>query len=92
MPTIKDAIIIIKNAWKQVNYIFYIIYSVYVYTCISVFIYQVTKETIVNCWKKSGLIDFKESVEQLEINLKEERIKYTKELDDELIEIMYYFG
>ena len=22
MPTIKDAIIIIKNAWKQVNYIF----------------------------------------------------------------------
>ena len=35
MPTIKDAIIMIKNAWKQVNYIIsYYIYSVYVYKCI----------------------------------------------------------
>ena len=80
MPTIKEAIIMIKNAWKQVK-LYFIIYSI-VYTCISVFNYQVKKETIVNCWKKSGLIDFKESVEQLEENLEEERIRYTKELDD----------
>ena len=37
MPTIKDAIIMIKNAWKEVK-LYYIICSV-VNTCISVFIY-----------------------------------------------------
>jgi hypothetical protein len=37
MPAIKEAIIMIKNAWKQVK-LYFIIYSI-VYTCISVFNY-----------------------------------------------------
>jgi hypothetical protein len=37
MPTIKDAIIMIKNSWKQVK-LYFIIFSI-VYTCISIFNY-----------------------------------------------------
>ena len=37
MPTIKEAIIMIKNAWKQVK-LYFIIFSI-VYKCISVFNY-----------------------------------------------------
>ena len=48
MPTVKEALILIKNSWKKVKnhfcFIFYLF--LYIYACI---IYKVTKETIVNC-------------------------------------------
>jgi hypothetical protein len=62
MTTIKDAIIMIKNAWKEVK-LYYIICSV-VYTCISVFIYLLGNKR-----NNSYLLE--------KVNLEEERIRYT---------------
>ena len=41
-----------------------------------------TKETIVNCWKKSGLIDNNQSNEELNKIVEKERSKETEELDE----------
>ena len=58
MSALKDAILMIKNSWKQVNIIL-------MYTNIVLYI-KVTKDTIVNCWGKSGLIDCNETREEVE--------------------------
>ena len=36
------------------------------FLCLFIYLCQVTKETIVNCWKKSGIIDYTESIEKVE--------------------------
>ena len=41
-----------------------------------------TKETIVNCWKKSGLIENNQSNEELNSFVEKERSKETEELDE----------
>ena len=46
---------------------------------------KVTKDTIVNCWGKSGLIDCNETrEEEVENLLEKEKIKYTTEIEEEL--------
>ncbi len=40
--------------------------------------------TIVNCWRKSGLIDCKETREEVENLMEKEKSKYTTELEEEL--------
>jgi hypothetical protein len=64
----------VKNHWFYFLQLF-----LYVYACI---IYKVTKETIVNCWKKSGLIDNNQSNEELNNNVEKERSKEKEELDE----------
>jgi hypothetical protein len=44
----------------------------------------VSKDTIVNCWRKSGLIDCKETREEVENLIEKEKSKYTTELEEEL--------
>ena len=41
-------------------------------------------DTIVNCWRKSGLIDCKETREEVENLIEKEKSKYTTELEEEL--------
>ena len=43
-----------------------------------------SKDTIVNCWRKSGLIDCKETREEVENLIEKEKSKYTAELEEEL--------
>ena len=45
---------------------------------------KVTKDTIVNCREKSGLIDCNETREEVENLLEKEKIKYITEIDEEL--------
>jgi Mg/Co/Ni transporter MgtE len=44
----------------------------------------VSKDTIVNCWRKSCLIDCKETREEVENLIEKEKSKYTTELEEEL--------
>ena len=57
MPTVKDAIIMIKNSL----FIYLILRCEYIILKI-----KVSKDTIVNCWRKSGLIDCKETRKEVE--------------------------
>ena len=43
-----------------------------------------SKDTIVNCWRKSGLIDYNETIEEVEKLIEKEKSKYTTELEEEL--------
>ena len=43
-----------------------------------------SKDTIVNCWRKSGLIDYNETIEEVEKLIQKEKSKYTTELEEEL--------
>ena len=44
-----------------------------------IFNYQLTKETISNYWKKSGLTNYKETKVEVEEIIERERTKYMKE-------------
>jgi hypothetical protein len=44
----------------------------------------VSKDTKVNCWRKSGLIDCNETREEVDNFIEKEKSKYTTELEEEL--------
>ena len=43
-----------------------------------------SKDTKVNCWRKSGLIDCNETREEVENLIEEEKSKFTTELEEEV--------
>ena len=77
-------IIVIHEFFPPFIFVYINLDYIYIYACI---IYKVTKLTIVNCWKKSGLIDNNQSNEELNNNVEKERLK-EKETLDELLKLI----